>query len=378
MRIALVIEKMDPHRGGRERSVVEIASELARRGHDVTILCRESESGVAGVKVMPLACGGTGRADKLEQFCAAIRQVVDQQGYDIVHATLPVPGANVYQPRGGTIPGQLAAKARRFRPLGRAIRQAGMLFNPKRRCESRLEKQIVADSSVMCLGISQMVLGEFTVYYGRSENVRLVYSGVEVPQTDEETRETWRTQWRRRWGIGEKIIVFLTIAHNFALKGVAETIEAFADWKSDDARLVIIGGGSGVGAYLRRAGRLGVGDRVVFEDAVANIFELYSAADAVVLLSWQDACSRVVLEAIRWGLPSLTTRFNGAAELLARGAGIIVESPRDRAGIIAGMAKLSDPKKRRRMVNACLETADFAANKRQVDELEKIYTEIAG
>ncbi len=365
---------MDSARGGRERSVAEISAELARRGHDVTILCQEGESAPAGVEVLPLGFTGRGKPAK---FAEAVRDVVQREKYDIVHATLPVPAANVYQPRGGTIHGQLAGKSRRFCPLGRTIKRAGLLFNTKRRCELRLEKQLLADPAVMCLGVSQMIVEEFAAYYGLRQNVRLVYGGVEVPQVDDELRETWRAQWRQRWGIGEKTVVFLTVAHNFALKGVAETINAFADWASGDARLVIVGG-SEAGAYRRLAERLGVGERLVFEDAVENIFELYSAADAVVLLSWQDACSRVVLEAIRWSVPSLTTRFNGAAELLAKGAGVVVESPRDRAGIIAGMAKLSDPKKHRQMVNACLEAADFAANKRQVDKLEKVYAEIVG
>ncbi len=377
MRIALVIEKMSPDSGGRERSVAEIAAELARRGHDVTVLCQEGKSDITGVEVLPLGTVGIGRAGRLAKFAATVRQVVRREGYDIVHATLPVPGANVYQPRGGTIPGQLAGKQRRLCPLGRTISRAVLPLNRARMLALKLERQIVADPAVMCLGISQMVLEEFSCHYDRRQNVRLVYSGVDVPQVNEARRISWRTQWRQRWKMGEKTVVFLTVAHNFALKGVAETIEAFADLTSDNARLIIVGGRR-VGAYRRLAGQCGVSERVVFEDAVANIFELYSAADAVVLLSWQDACSRVVLEAIRWSVPSLTTRFNGAAELLAHGAGITVESPRDRPGIVAGMEKLSDKPKRLDMANACRVAADFASNTRQVDELEKIYAEIVG
>ena len=375
MRIALVIEKMDSARGGRERSVAEIAEELARRGHDVTVLCQEGELDIVGVEVLPLGCAGRGRAGKLTKFAAAVRQVAQREGYDIVHATLPAPGANIYQPRGGTVPGQVAAKARRLCPLGRIISRLVLPLNRARMLGWKLEKQIIADPSVTCLAVSQMVAEEFACHYSRRQNVRLVYSGVEVPQVDEAMRSAWRTQWRQRWDAGEKAVVFLTVAHNFALKGVAETIEAFADFPSADARLVIVGGKE-IGAYRRLAGQCGVGERVVFEDAVANIFELYSAADAVVLLSWQDACSRVVLEAIRWSVPSLTTRFNGAAELLARGAGVVVESPCDLPGIVAGMEKLSDHKKHLEMSNSCREIADFAGMKRQVDDLEKIYNEI--
>ncbi len=372
MRIALVIEKMDSTRGGRERSVAEIAAELARRGHDVTVLCQEGNLDLTGVKVLPLGFAGLSQPAK---FAETVREFTQREKYDIVHATLPIPSANVYQPRGGTIPGQLEAKAKRLRPLGRIIRRTALPLNPKRRCELKMEKQIVADKSVMCLGVSQMVVEEFANHYGRRENVRLVYNGVEIPQVDEATRQTWRTQWRQKWYVGEKDIVFLAVAHNFALKGIDAAIKALVDFSSSEARLVIVGGGK-TNRYLRLAGRCGVGERVVFEQVVENIFELYSAADAVVLLSWQDACSRVILEALRWSVPSLTTRFNGAAELLARGAGVVVDSPQDKTGIVAGMKKLSDTKKRMDMTDACRKTSDFASNTRQVDELEKIYNEI--
>ncbi|MCK4625258.1 MAG: glycosyltransferase family 4 protein [Phycisphaerae bacterium] len=373
MRIALVIENMNLARGGRERSVAEIAAELARRGHDVTILCQEGTA-PASVQVLPLGFAVRGRPAK---FAEAVRDVVQREKYDIIHATLPVPAANVYQPRGGTIPGQISGKTRRLCPLGRIIRQASLLFNSKRQCELRMEKQIVADTSVMCLGVSQMVVEEFATHYNRRQNVRLVYSGVDIPQVDDATREAWRTQWRQKWDVGEKDIVFLTVANNFALKGIDEAIKALAGFSSTEARLVIVGSGK-TNRYRQLARRCGVGGAVVFEQAVENIFGLYSAADAVVLLSWQDACSRVILEAIRWSLPSLTTRFNGAAELLARGAGVVVESPRDLPGIIAGMEKLSDHNKHLEMSNACQNTSDFASNTRQVDELEKVYKEIAG
>ena len=110
---------------------------------------------------------------------------------------------------------------------------------------------------------------------------------------------------------------------------------------------------------------------------VSDIFRYYSAADVVLLLSWQDACSRVILEAVRWGVPSITTRYNGAAEVLAEGAGIVVESPDDSAGVAAALATMCDPASRAHMRRACLAKADYLSIRRHVDELEALYRELA-
>lgn len=372
---------MDPKRGGRERSVAEIAAGLVRRGHDVTVLCQSGSLGAAGVEVLELGSAGLGRSGQMASFVEAVGQAVRREGFDVVHATLPVPCANVYQPRGGTIPGQMAAKDRLAGPIGRLLRRIARPLNRTRQAARKRERQIAADDGVKCLAVSEMVAEEFAAYYGRRENVEVIYGGVEVPRIDDETRASWRTELRGRWGAGEETTVFLTVAQNFLLKGVAELIDAFAEFSGSrpdrPAKLVVVGGDD-ARAYRQRAAMAGVAEHVLFRGQADDVFPLYSAADAIVLLSWQDACSRVVLEAIRWGLPSLTTRFNGAAELLARGVGIVVESPRDRSGILAGLDQLADPAMRLRMSDACREAADFISVERHLDGLERVYREVAG
>jgi len=379
MKIALVIERMDTSLGGRERSVAEIASELARRGHDVSVLCQTGDTSNSSVKVLPLGEVGLTRASRRANLIKAVENQARQGKYDIIHATLPVPAANVYQPRGGTVIGQLVGRERLSSPLGRMIRRITLPFNRIRSSALRIERQIVDDGNVTCLAMSKLVAGEFATYYGRND-VAVIYCGVEIPSISREERQSNRNRWRRKWNVGDDDTVFLVVAHNFVLKGVPETIRAFAQYArrmfpERRDKLVIVGRNKS-SLYRWRARWFGVGEQVVFEPGVGNIFELYCAADAVVLLSWQDACSRVILEAIRMGLPSMTTRFNGAAEIIADRAGVVVESPRDYENIIAGFEKLASPNNRGDMIAACQEKAWFVSNSRQVDELEGLYQDI--
>ena len=379
-RIALLIERMDPARGGRERSTAQIAAQLARRGHKVSILCQQGLPDAAeGATVVALGRRGSGRAGVLSCFVEDVQRHVGGGGYDIVHATLPVPGANVYQPRGGTVPGQRDASRRR-RPLWGGL-MADLLapFNAHRNRMAQLENQVLADPGVRCLAVSQLVAAEFDRHFRRTHNVRVVYNGVDVPKVDDAERARWRRARREELGIAPEAVVFLTAAENFALKGVVETVKAFSlllrHRPRANARLVVAGGGFAE-PILERAGVWSVADKVDVIGHTDEIFHWYAAADVIVLLSWYDPCSRVVLEAVRWGIPSITTAWNGASEVLGDGAGIVVASPSQTHPAAAAMEQLMAPAARAACAQACRAIADSLSVDRHVDELLAVYADI--
>lgn len=381
MKIALVIERLDASRGGRERSTAQTAAALARRGHAVTVFCQAGCEVGEGVSVRVLAARGGGRAAQLTSFIAAVRHAARKEGFDILHATLPVPGANVYQPRGGLVPAQRAAALRRRRGLSRLLAELLAPLNARRRQMARLEERVVGDAGTLCLAVSRMVAREFPHHYARSEGVRVIYNAVDVPAVSDEQRRERRTELRRQIDAGANSPVFLTAAMNFRLKGVGEAIAAFARWYhspdgSPGARLVAVGQ-EDVAAYRWLALRRRVRKRVHFVPPTADISGWYAAADACILLSWYDPCSRVVLEATRWSIPSITTAYNGAAEVLADGAGIVVASPRDEQAVVAAIAELADPKRRAEHAEACRSAAEQLTMDRHVDELLDAYAEAA-
>ncbi len=391
MRIAFIIERMDVARGGRERSTAEVAEALARRGHQVTVVCQDGSWKPEGVEVRRLGRRGGTRAGRLRGFVADVQEHLLGSDYDIAHATLPVPGANVYQPRGGTVPAQRDAAWARRTWLGQLLAVFGERFNAHRRVMDQLEQEVVADPGVLCLAVSEMVALEFAQYYGRGGRLRVVYNGVAVPDPNLPQRARWRRDRRREIGADDDALVLLTVATNFELKGVLETIEAFArlcgthvlggsrrrSGPPPDARLVVVGRHQPE-FYSQRAGVHDLGEQVFFFGPTEDVFEWYAAADAVVLLSWYDPCSRVVLEAIRWGIPSITTASNGAAEKLEDGAGVVVGSPRDTAGVVAAMERMADPEARREMAAACRAVADEVGVERHVEELLAAYAQLLG
>ena len=181
MKVALVIERMDCRRGGRETSTAQIAACLARRGVSVTILCQSGSWRAEGIDVRELGASKGTRARKLLRFVAAVQAEIAGGAFDIVHTMLPIPGANVFQLRSGTIDAQrLASRRRRPRLLGWLWGLAEPL-NRHRATMAALEQQVIADDQVMCLPVSQMVADELATFHGRRDGVRVVYNAVELP-----------------------------------------------------------------------------------------------------------------------------------------------------------------------------------------------------
>ncbi len=376
MKVALVIERMDPSGGGREASTAQIAEALAARGCDVTVLCQQANWSPEGIAIRELGVASGSRLARLRRFAADVQRAADEGDFDIVHSSLPVAPSTVYQIRGGTIPAQRMAGRRRRGPVSAFLHRLGEPFNRVRAAMAGMERRLLAETSVLCAPVSGMVAGELERHYGRTENVRTIFNGVVVPEWDADERRRQRGRFRGRFGLEDIDWLFLSAAKNPELKGFDHAIRSFARWcglrPMAGSRLVLLGPERSA-AYRRLAVRMGVGERVHFEPFTDEMFSWYCAADACLLLSWYDPCSRVVLEATRWGVPCVTTRFNGAAEALAGGAGVVVERPDDHENVAAALADVTNPKLRPKMLAACRDAAEGLSIARHVDELIDAY-----
>ncbi len=378
MRIGVFIERFNPTRGGRERSTAEIARGLVARGCEVDVICTTGSEAGEGVNVVPLGKTLLRRTVTRRRFVLAAQEMIAAGTYDVTHTMLPIPTADIYQLRSGTLPGSYAGNLRPLGPLLRCLRRLTWQTNRLRALQGRLEAQVIADPRTRCLPVSRMVAEELRRHYDRTENVRVVFNGVAVPNVPEATRAEWRARLRSEWGVPEEDLLLVCPAMNFLLKGVAQTVRAFSRFmrRRNGAHLVVLGREMAEG-YERLVGAAGIGQFVRFRQPVDDIWPVYAAADAVVLLSWYDPCSRVVLEATAFGTPCVTTAFNGAAEALGDGAGVVVDSPADLRAVVDAMTRLADPAERRRLADACRTVAPRLTMDRHVDELMEIYKEIA-
>ena len=87
--------------------------------------------------------------------------------------------------------------------------------------------------------------------------------------------------------------------------------------------------------------------RVRFLGPVPDMARYYAAADAFVLPTIYEPFSNACLEARAAGLPVITTRYNGFAEIIEPGAeGEVLENPRDISALASAIENWRDPVRR--------------------------------
>jgi UDP-glucose:(heptosyl)LPS alpha-1,3-glucosyltransferase len=126
--------------------------------------------------------------------------------------------------------------------------------------------------------------------------------------------------------------------------------------------------------YRRLARRLRLADRVRFLGARDDVPSLYAAADVLAHPTWYDPCSRVVLEALVCGLPVVTTRFNGAAEVIEEGKhGVVIDSPRDTAALAAAIERCLEEDVRAACASDAPRMRERLSMARHARELKALY-----
>ena len=98
------------------------------------------------------------------------------------------------------------------------------------------------------------------------------------------------------------------------------------------------------------AEQLGITPRVHFLDFRRDVAAIMRACDFFIFPSRYEACSLVLSEATASGLPVITARTTGGAEVIPEGGGLLVENPDDIAALASALrALIDDPARRQAM-----------------------------
>lgn len=349
---------------------MDLADGLARRGHEVSLLAATFDSVAPGVTRVPLAFTGLTRLRRYVCFLDALTKHLAAQSYDVVHAMLPVPRCDVYHPHAGMAAEGLAAP-------GRGIAGFFNRLNRKRRRYAQVERRMLDGPRppiVLCL--SNYVRQSIGRYYPLDQlRIEPLFNAVDLDRFHPDGDVSAALAVRNRLGIAPGRVVGLFIAHHFARKGLREAIEALAAGPKELTLLVV--GKDSPRAFARQAAQLGVADRVAFAGAAADPLDFYRAADFFVLPTYHDPCSLVVLEALAMGLPVVTTRFNGAAEVMTPGQhGFVIDRPTDIKALAAAMTALTDAAARAQTRAAALALRPQLSHAHHLDTLLGIYGRI--
>ena len=371
MRIALVLETWDPAGGGLEQWAAQLAARLRLRGHEVVVVAFRAAQDAPrdGLHLVPW------RARRLERAASAAVALADI-GADLVHDLGVGWRYDVIQPPMGS---RLANRARDLASLPRFdrwLRRIGPASRRWLREVRALETRQYRTGDGLVLAVSRRVADDLVALHGvAADRLRLVPNGVDVDRYAPARGVDGRDALRARCGAGPDVPLVLFAARNPRLKGLPALIAAAARQRSRGRRLRVVAIGHEPDAsILREVDRHRAHDLVSFAGSVPDPLPWYAAADVFALPTWYDACSLTVLEACACALPVVTTRWNGAAELLTDGQdGFGVDGPEDIGALSAALERAAAPGARARIGAAARVLALRHTLDANVDVVERAY-----
>lgn len=335
LKIAIIIERAEIGLGGAERSVSELTTELCNQGAEATILAAKG----ARTEKTKILCGNaSSKRTSLKHFENALQGHFRQNHYDIIHSTLPLSVADIYQPRGGSYKEAMLRNIASYpSALQRRIKQWTHFLNTRRTESINAEKELCSkENKTIVAALSNTVRQQFQKHYQLPDSrIAVIPNAINIQlQPDETAAIKLKGAIYRSISIpkDKKPVLFLFAATNPRLKGLRPLLWAFGKIKenTDTHPVLVIAGTKGLDSYHGLIKQFGLGNHVVSLGKLDGIRNALSVCDAAVLPSFYDPCSRFILEAIAAGKPVITTRYNGASERYKHlRHGFILDEPGD-------------------------------------------------
>jgi glycosyltransferase involved in cell wall biosynthesis len=203
----------------------------------------------------------------------------------------------------------------------------------------------VARQADEVIAVSKATADDIEKYYGRTEDVSVVYHGVDhqrfrKPRDDEEKKAAWRKIKEQLPGIGQPYVLY--VGQIQPRKNLIRLIDAFDQIgaKDRDVQLVVAGGHGWLKKeILERAEKARCKERIHMVGTVSDelLSGLYWNADSFVLPSLYEGFGMPILEAMACGCPVVTSSVSSMPEV-AGGAAILVD-PGDVESIAEGIDK---------------------------------------
>lgn len=376
-------ESVLPARGGCETYITDLIRRLAADGHAVHLYASrwDEDALPAGIHLHPLPCPRGPRSLRPWRFGAACLRALRGADHQLSIGFNKTWGQDVLYPQAGLHAATALHNLRKHRrPLVRRLARLAKTLDLAHWSYTLLERrQYLGKRRPFIVVNSDMVRRHFQRHYGIHPNeIRVVHSAIDPDRFVEDDRPRRRLEWRQFWGIAPDETVGLFTAMNYQLKGLEPLLHAVARLRTDRPFRLLVVGNPDTRRHEALARRLGVAGRVVFAGYFPDTRNCYFAADFLVHPTFYDPCSLVVLEALACGLPVITSRFNGARELLnVPEEGFVIDNPHDHDHLAWCLARLLDPAHRLACTQAVRRRAQPWTFDRHYQQLMHVLAEAA-
>jgi glycosyltransferase involved in cell wall biosynthesis len=192
-----------------------------------------------------------------------------------------------------------------------------------------LERFIYVKRHIPLILISHKMEEDLERSFQRTDNLHLLYHGIDPSHMNAERRMLLRHDSRAQLGIPDDIFAILLIGNDWKKKGLFTLFEAVS--RLENPKLwVLVRGADGSTSCDDPIRRLGLEGRVRFLESIPEIDSYYAASDLYVCASLEDSFAIPPLEAMACGLPVIVSAYAGVSELIVhRENGLILNDPTD-------------------------------------------------
>ncbi len=373
MKIAVIRQKYVNY-GGAEQFVSEYTTHLANAGHDIHIFASQwTPSDHPNIHVHPVRAIKINSFLRTLSFASFAARAVSAESFDVIQSHERTWCQDVYRAGDGCHREWLERRAN-YLP---SAKKFSFRFNLFHQLVLRLEKAIFENGQCKkIIAISEMVRRDILKHYQLPEDrIEVVYNGVRLDRFHPDNKKRFRTEVRKRLGVSGDEVMALFVGSGFERKGLEYLIKSVQYLQRKNWRLVLVGKGNWE-RYLSFASEE---DRkkIIYLDPIDEIETLYAAADLFVLPSIYEPFGNANLEALASGLPIITSRNCGAAEIITpEKEGIVLEEPSDAKAIASAMDYLMDPEVREQMGQSARALAEQFTQERNAEAMLNIYEKL--
>lgn len=315
MKIAIAIRLFSPEIGGVEGVARALASGLVRQGHEIHVFTSEpKDCALDGVTIHRVRGWQFSSIAKTLSFPYFAKKAIAEQHFDIVHAFTRMPGADIYRLAD---PPQKAHLERNYQGLKRIFAKLSL----RNRTILRLERQIYEDHRTTLVTNSYRTRRDLERYCAvDGSRVSVIRNGVDPDRFHPGLRKEYRQAILDELGIPEEARILLFMGNDFRRKGLTQTVqvlEILQGRQPDEAPIhLIVVGLERSPTFRRDVAARGLSPSVHFMGRCKNSERFYGAADVFILPTREDPFANTILESLASGVPVITTRTNGAGEIL--------------------------------------------------------------
>ncbi len=312
--------------GGLEKYSYRIFNEFIKLGYDVSVLTTSTIQTInPKINIIPLKASSPVNFIKLKHFDLLCKDWLKRNFPPIIFGL----DRTTFQTHLRLGNGVHKAFLERRSLIDSPFKHFTHRFNPLHKTLLEIENRAFHSPILQVLFTnSNMVKEEVIKYYDIDpKKICVLYNGVEWREM-EEPFSNWTERKNRiaqKLNLDPSLFHFLFIGNGFKRKGLNLLLKSLANIDRDDFHLSIVGNDRDINSYKKLATKLKLNNKVSFYGPRNDILDFYCLADTLVIPSFYDPFANVTIEALAMGVKVITSKFNGAYEILTSENGLIID-----------------------------------------------------